>query len=63
MLLATVLDPRYKFEYLNHCLSTFHDSHTCVSIIKGVEDGLRNMFNYYSEKELEMLPIEPQGQQ
>ena len=49
LLIALVLDPRYKLEYLNCCFSDIYDVVTCSTMIKGVEQTVRAMFDEYQE--------------
>ncbi|PON59237.1 hypothetical protein TorRG33x02_288990, partial [Trema orientale] len=49
MLIALVLDLRFKFAYLGHCSKAFHDANTCTEMIKMVEVTLRKLFDSYNE--------------
>ena len=42
LLLAVVLDPRYKLGYLRHCYSVLHDKETCDAKMCEIEAHLRN---------------------
>ncbi|KAF4385241.1 hypothetical protein G4B88_026524 [Cannabis sativa] len=47
LLIALVLDPRYKLRYLKHCFSYFHDSNTTNEMVKRVEQIVQAMYDHY----------------
>ncbi|KAF4373604.1 hypothetical protein F8388_025298 [Cannabis sativa] len=47
LLIALVLDPRYKLRYLKHCFSCFHDSNTTNEMVKRVEQIVQAMYDHY----------------
>ena len=56
LLLAVVLDPRYKLGYLRHCYSVLHDKETCDAKMCEIEAHLRELFNEYNELHFGVQP-------
>ena len=49
LILATILDPRYKLEYVKEAFEIFHDVITCAKLMKTIEEALRRTFDQYYE--------------
>ena len=51
LFLGTVLDPRYKLEYVEHCLQfIYSDESDVASLVRGIEDTLRRLFKEYTNE-------------
>ena len=49
LIIATVLDPRYKLEYVRHSFEMFHDVTESAKLVKKVESTFRKIFDHYNE--------------
>ena len=49
LIIATVLDPRYKLEYVKHSFELFHDGPECAKLVKTVKDTFIRIFDHYNE--------------
>ena len=58
LLVAVVLDPRYKIGYLRHCYSVLHGEDTSNAKMREVEGHLRKLFEEYNELHFGVKPNE-----
>ena len=49
LIITTILDPRYKLEFIKHSFKMFHDINETAKLVKKVESTLRNLFDHYNE--------------
>ncbi|KAM6564201.1 hypothetical protein CsatB_030096 [Cannabis sativa] len=49
LIIATVLDPRYKLQFVVDCYETFYDISLQSKLIKKIEENLRKLFDFYNE--------------
>ncbi|XP_062105539.1 zinc finger BED domain-containing protein RICESLEEPER 2-like [Humulus lupulus] len=56
LLIALVLDPRYKLEYLSHCFSATYDEMACKEMVKMVEKTIWSIFDQYNETTSSLHP-------
>ena len=49
LIIATVLDPRYKLEYVKHSFEFFEDGPECAKLVKTVKDTFIRIFDHYNE--------------
>ena len=56
LLLAVVLDLRYRLRYLRHCYSMLHDKETCDAKMCVIDVNLRQLFNEYNESHFGIQP-------
>ncbi|XP_062114041.1 zinc finger BED domain-containing protein RICESLEEPER 2-like [Humulus lupulus] len=56
LLIAFVLDPRYKLDYLSHCFSATYDVMTCKEMVKRVEKTIQAMFDQYNKTTSSLHP-------
>nr|XP_048328389.1 zinc finger BED domain-containing protein RICESLEEPER 3-like [Ziziphus jujuba var. spinosa] len=49
LLIAVVLDPRYKLEYVSYLFEDAYESGMVESLTKDVKDTLYNLYDFYKE--------------
>ena len=49
MFVATVLDPRFKLDYLRHGFSFIYDLGTASKMLEKVEKTMRSLYDFYKE--------------